>query len=1260
MNSERFQSVRDLFDRACELPVDARRAFLERECAQDRELLDHVSRLLATVDEPSPVLQASPAAPLRAALDLAWNTATRAVPQRIGPYHVITQIGQGGMGSVYEARQENPARSVAVKVMRADNTSPEALRRFVHEAHVLGRLRHPGIAHIYEAGVAQTPDGPRPYIAMELIHGVPLIAHAHAAGLDTQSRIALFVKVCEAFDHAHQAGVVHRDIKPSNILVDELGQPKIVDFGVAAAQPADGPGAPANTMHTRAGQVIGTLSYMSPEQIAGDSGRVSARSDVYSLGVVLFELLAGRLPLDLRERSLPESARVVRDEEPSRLSAINTNWRGDLDTIVTKCLEKDPARRYATAGTLAADLVRYLTDEPILARPPTKAYQLRKFARRHRELVLGVTAAFVILIAGIIATSWTAVQAQRERTLAQSNEARARWESYRNVIAAADRALQAGDTAAALRTLETAPLEHRSWEWQYLHAACDASLLTLQAHTGSVAGVAVSPPLDAIFSLGSDGQLRRWNIKSATPTWSVSAHTQGTVLILAQHLLITQGKDGGISAWHAHDGALAWSMAPPAGASIGALSTQSLSPDLTTLAVPIASRIAFVDAATGRETHALALPFEGASTPAFSSSGSLLSCVLRAQCVVFNLTTQAEIARIPPDTVAWSGHADRLWQCSVAARTLTAFEVISPRTLEAVETIHAVATLVPVQSRDVLAGLSFQGGVFFVPPPDDNSAPRIMPLRGPAESLTAAASMGARIVTGDREGVVRLWTMTPGADRIEGSGSNDIVISIAVSPDGDVVATSGWGSVKFWNAQTGDELRTVFPLEREIERLVFNGSGDRLFAFGGDMRLVALDPATGQTIMTTAPLGERVNIPAMDWSGPAGLLAATTDSPMLFLIDPQSGAIRRTCTFPDANLTDVIASPADPSLAVTDRTGNIWTLALTQPDAQPVMLLEAGKPSQILRRFPIIAFDRTGARLIAVRRDGTIALIDMTTRTPLWRRPSFALGPVISADFSTDGSRLFISTTDGAVGVLDSATGDKLLTLRSDTSASSGQTFANDTLFVARTSPRAGWQAFTSQPTRDAISQHETRARISAIATRLTQHHRLVADAVAAIDHDASISPSDRPAVIALLHARGDHPNYLNSDAWAVVRFPNRSHDEYASVLRLSKRACELRPANFAFVNTLAFAHLRIGQYHEAQEAALRAIDLRTRQNAREDPTDLFVLALARLKLGDSTQALADFQRARQLMDLPRFRDDPEARWIDAEARTVFASTTSP
>jgi tetratricopeptide (TPR) repeat protein len=327
------------------------------------------------------------------------------------------------MGIVYEAEQERPRRRVALKIIRPGVATAAMLRRFEHEYEFLGRLQHPGIAQIYQAGVADTGYGPQPYFAMELVRGRRLDEYVRLKELGLQDRLKLVAEIADAVQHAHHRGVIHRDLKPANILVTESGGPKVLDFGLARAAQVE----LQSTVQTMAGEVVGTMSYMSPEQVVGDMSELDTRSDVYALGVILYELLSGRLPFDLSRKSLPEAVRIIREEEPARLSSIQRTLPADVETIAAKALEKDKLRRYGSAADLAEDIRRFLRNEPIVARRPSASYQIRKFAHRHKGLVGGAVAVLIALVAGVVVSTWQAVRASRAERVAQAraNDAQA-------------------------------------------------------------------------------------------------------------------------------------------------------------------------------------------------------------------------------------------------------------------------------------------------------------------------------------------------------------------------------------------------------------------------------------------------------------------------------------------------------------------------------------------------------------------------------------------------------------------------------------------------------------------------------------------------------------------------------------------------------------------------------------------------------------------------------------------------------------------
>jgi tetratricopeptide (TPR) repeat protein len=364
-------------------------------------------------------------------------------PARIGRYRIIRLLGEGGMGTVYEAEQDQPRRIVALKAIKISLAGPDLLRRFEQESEALARLHHPGIAQVYEAGTADSGSGVQPFFAMEFIAGgEPLTLYAEAHHLNTPQRLELMAEVCDAVQYAHQRGIIHRDLKPANIPVDEHGRPKILDFGVARVTDSD----TQATRQTDLGQLIGTLAYMSPEQALADPLELDTRSDVYALGVILYELLAGKLPYTLSPK-LHEAISTIREQDPAALGSVNRLYRGDIETVVAKAMEKDKARRYASAAGLAADLRRYLKDEPIMARPAGASYQLYKFARRNRALVAGVAAVFVVLVAGVVVSTREAVRARAAERRANSEAAAAKAINdflANDLLAQADAGKQAG------------------------------------------------------------------------------------------------------------------------------------------------------------------------------------------------------------------------------------------------------------------------------------------------------------------------------------------------------------------------------------------------------------------------------------------------------------------------------------------------------------------------------------------------------------------------------------------------------------------------------------------------------------------------------------------------------------------------------------------------------------------------------------------------------------------------------------------------
>jgi len=431
-------NAKAVFDHAHELRSPAeRRAYLDQACADAPEVREKVEGLLRAYDDAGSFLESSPPG-----LGTVEHRPAEGPGSRIGPYKLLEQLGEGGMGTVWMAEQREPIkRLIALKLIKPGMDSRAVLARFEAERQALALMDHPNIARVLDGGT--TPEG-RPYFIMELVKGLPLTEYCDDRRLSVRDRLDLFVQVCSAVQHAHQKGVIHRDLKPSNILVTEHDGkpvPKVIDFGLAKALHALH-ALTERTLYTSFGTMVGTPQYMAPEQVGINALDVDTRTDIYALGVILYELLTGTTPLEKKrfyDAAWDEMRRLIREEEaplpsvrlsssdalpslaarrqvePAKLSRL---VRGDLDWIVLKSLEKDRNRRYETANGLAMDVQRHLADEPVLACPPSVTYRLHKFARKHRAGLVAVAAFAALLLLGVAVSTWQAIRATRAEQLA--------------------------------------------------------------------------------------------------------------------------------------------------------------------------------------------------------------------------------------------------------------------------------------------------------------------------------------------------------------------------------------------------------------------------------------------------------------------------------------------------------------------------------------------------------------------------------------------------------------------------------------------------------------------------------------------------------------------------------------------------------------------------------------------------------------------------------------------------------------------------
>lgn len=419
MNAADYELLAANFETAVGLPAGERDRFIQAACTSEA-MRSQLRRMLDS-DSNAEDLSASTRV-LSDALSTALTPGDDDIPEMIGPYRLVRRLAVGGMGVVYLAEQASPRRTVAIKILRADIREESLVRHFEREASILARLRHAGIAHVYNAGVVSTASGPRPYVVIEYIEGQPIDVYARKRAIPARGIIGLLIQACDAVEHAHARGVVHRDLKPGNLLVSPEGAVKVLDFGIARIMnagegemisfPSESAHRPKPTMTIP--HLLGTLAYMAPEQL-DPKGDVDTRADVYALGVVLYELLTGVLPIETHDRPLREAIDAVRTATPAPISTFRRKFRGDLEFIVTTALSRDRTTRYASAASLGEDLRRYLADRPIAARPPSLAYAFSKAAKRHRLAFISVGAAVTFLAVGGPIFAYAAADIARER-----------------------------------------------------------------------------------------------------------------------------------------------------------------------------------------------------------------------------------------------------------------------------------------------------------------------------------------------------------------------------------------------------------------------------------------------------------------------------------------------------------------------------------------------------------------------------------------------------------------------------------------------------------------------------------------------------------------------------------------------------------------------------------------------------------------------------------------------------------------------------
>jgi WD40 repeat protein/predicted Ser/Thr protein kinase len=968
------------------VPPDRHSRFLDEQCGNDDVLRRDVEDLLAQLDLPDSFLPAPESAPHIDDIGLSQPAGTA-----VGDFTLIRQIGSGGTGVVYLAHQRHPSRIVALKMLRREFMASSIQRRFEIEAELLGHLQHPGIAQIYAAhpGDATTP----PFIAMELVNGPPLTEFADSGGLSVHERVELVARACDAVQHAHQRGIIHRDLKPGNILVSDDGQPKVLDFGVARRAGAQ---VMLTTVETETGQLLGTLAYMSPEQIEAAPEAIDTRTDIHALGVILFRMLVGRLPFGHDDPPIPELARRIVSDDPPRLSAIDPSLRGDLEVIVARAMAKEKDRRYASAASLATDLRRYLAGQPISASADSAWYVVRRQLGRYRlafslSAAVGVALAGLAFYASVQRARVDLVNAEVQRQLSASTLERARLLSVTGNLPIAEE--------LAWRELFRNPASRQAqWTLWEIYSR-EPSLRALTPHQGGVLTVRFSPDNRLLLTAGqTDGFMRLVDVESGRVVRSLTATpgigTRRAFFTPDGSTIVSGSKSGTLQVWDVQTGALRREI-------VNAV------PSLEDLAIAAGGTQAVTVApggvlqtwslATGQLMTDLSQLAPGAAVVAADPAGTLVLAGAPDGVV-----TAIDIAR---RTRLWQARAHESAAISLAiapdARTIASGGLdarVHLRKAATGELLRTIATEngsvrnLTFDWNGAMLAATGQWRTLLWDLGDSSRPPRSF---GGAEGVT---DLHVRpdtqfLVTCDGgSGLVRLWDLAADARSDRWAGHRGAVTGVAVGAEGKAIFSGGVdGDVAMW--QPGQQTRSLSLR-----------SGDRVggIAISDNKRWIVSVGHPGTAAVWDARNGGRV-------------------------ADLGDAGASRAAVF----------SNGDRQLVIGDIDG-----ALTMWDWSDGMARNARRIEPPSTPNEVLALASHGSRLFVAHRETLIIIRDAANGREI-RRLQPTASP-FSVAVTPDGRLLAAGTWPGIVDLWEIETGRKLHALKGPTALVTGLDFSAD------------------------------------------------------------------------------------------------------------------------------------------------------------------------------------------------------------------------
>lgn len=1034
-----------------------------------------------------------------------------AIGEQIGPYRILEELGEGGMGSVYLAEQREPVRRrVALKIIKAGMDTGQVIARFEAERQALAMMDHNNIAKVHDAG---TTESGRPFFVMELVEGKPITKFCDDHKLGINERLEIFRQVCSAVQHAHQKGIIHRDLKPSNVLVtmqDDQPVPKVIDFGLAKAT---GQQLTEKTMFTAQGQVLGTLEYMSPEQANLNELDVDTRSDIYSLGVILYELLTGSTPLtreSLKRAAFMEVLKRIKEEEPERPSSrisqssdsavsissvrqieprkLSSLMKGELDWVVMKAIEKDRSRRYETANGLANDVSRYLVSEPILARPPTAGYRIGKFIKKHRSLVATASTLTALLIAGIIGTSYGWLWALDEKraaknanleTIAEEKRTRIALEKSDAARARANYFLagarwREGRVESAMNFLDRIPLRFRNTEWYFEQWRYEGSDVTCYGHQKGVYCVAYNPNGTLLASGSGDATVRLWDPISGEQIAALVGHEE-RILTVAFNLdgsLLASGSDDGtiiiwdssnhekVQSWKAHDSVISHVAFGPDSSlvSCGYWDNQVKHWNFDSgvpkkrweskkLETPVKS-VAFVPSENWFVSGELYEKIKG-----WDSRGNQ-----------FKLFEPSDFGLLQSISISPNGG---LLAIAFRNGTVRIVELRTGRPVQKLVRHQGWVKTVAFSPDGVrLASGSTDKTIKIWHVRTGEELLRLIGHCGSVQSVTFNHD-GSRVASGSLDGTIKIWDVTTGAKAIT-LQQHSRTQNAAFRSDGKILALASaettaarkndgnWAyasKLTIWDTASGKKLKTLADRLRTIPCVAFSPTGSTLAAAFGDGRIEIWDTRSWKKLGSL-----------YDHKGIKSISFDHTGSSIAFV---KNGEIRVWRWQSEQDSINIGVDHGSVSSIAFSPTESELAFSAGNADTSVMVIWDVEKGTEIASynghgsTANVVQFSPNGTLVASGSDDKSVRLWDRRTGNLVRTFRGHQLA-VVSIDFNSDGTRLISGSashnndfeTPGSIRIWDTASGDELVKLSNSLNQYSFVGFnPNSSQFVSGTNP---------------------------------------------------------------------------------------------------------------------------------------------------------------------------------------------------------------